>query len=312
MTGDDGSDFTPGDGRAAREGLGLLIARVARGDHGAFELVYEQLSGPVYRLILAVLRDAAQAEEVAQEVLLEIWRLAFRYDPVKGSAEVWVLTIARRRAIDRVRSAAAASVRDRRTATGRPADPVSGTAADTPGREFLHGCLGGLSDLQREAIVLAFYGEHTYAEVAGMLGVPLGTLKARIRDGLIKLRHCMQTEAAAPHQEAVHPRQKAAAAQLQATLTSRVLIEHASGILAERLQITPGEALVLLRRHAHAHHRPLVQVAGDVTRGTALIARGGPARSSPATRAEREHRPVRAEKRVQGCDQRSCTPGCRP
>lgn len=94
MTGDDGSDFMPEDGRAGRDGLGLLIARVARGDHGAFESVYEQLSGPVYRIILAALRDRAQAEEVAQEVLLEIWRLAFRYDLGKGSAKAWVLTVA--------------------------------------------------------------------------------------------------------------------------------------------------------------------------------------------------------------------------
>jgi RNA polymerase sigma-70 factor (ECF subfamily) len=266
MTGDDGSDFMPEDGGAGWDGLGLLIARVALGDHGAFESVYEQLSGPVYRMILAVLRDRAQAEEVAQEVLLEIWRLAFRYDPGRGSAKAWVLTIARRRAIDRVRSASAASARELRTAAVRAAGPVSGTAADTPGRELLHACLGGLSDLQREAILLAFYGDHTYAEAAGMLGVPLSTLKTRIRDGLIKLRHSMQAGAAAE--------QEAAAGQLQAALSSRALIEQARGILAERLQITVGEALVLLRRDARAHHCSVAQLAGDVIRGTALISRG--------------------------------------
>jgi RNA polymerase sigma-70 factor, ECF subfamily len=260
--------------------LGPLVAAVARGDPGAFDVVYERLSGPVYGVILAVLRDRAQAEEVAQEVFLEMWQLAFRYDPGKGSVTRWALTIARHRAIDRVRSAAASSARDLRTATAPPA-PASDSAADAADPELLRQCLGALSDLQREAIMLAFYGEHTYADVAGLLGVPLGTIKARIRDGLAKLRHCMQSSAAAREREA-------AASQLQDTLDSRVLIEQAKGILAERLRTTPDEAYVLMRRYARDHNHPLTHLAGDIARGTAATVRSGRPAASPASRGKRE------------------------
>lgn len=172
--------------------LDLLLEAAAQGEEGAFDLVCAQLSAPLYSVIRAVLRDPAQAEEVTQEVLLEIWQLAFRYDSSKGSAAGWALTIARRRAIDRVRSAAAAAGRDRQIAAALSLDQVSVTVEDSFDRDRLRRCLGGLSGLQRQAILLAFYGGHTYPEVASMLGVPLSTAKARIWDGLIKLRDCMQ------------------------------------------------------------------------------------------------------------------------
>jgi len=176
----------------------MLLEATARREHGAFNLLYEQLSAPVYAVICAVLRDPAQAEEVAQEVLLETWLVAFRYDSTKGHARAWVLTIARRRAIDRVRSAAAAEARERRTATVPYLDQVSDIVGDILEREQLRRCLGSLSNLQREAIMLAFYDGYTNLQVASMLRVPLGTAKARIRDGLIKLRHAMRDGAAAP------------------------------------------------------------------------------------------------------------------
>jgi RNA polymerase sigma-70 factor, ECF subfamily len=93
-----------------------LLARVARGDHRAFELLYGELAGPIYGVVRQVLRDPAQSEEIAQEVLLEIWRTASRFDPARGSPAAWALTIAHRRAVDRVRSETASSRREERAA----------------------------------------------------------------------------------------------------------------------------------------------------------------------------------------------------
>jgi RNA polymerase sigma-70 factor, ECF subfamily len=172
--------------------LDKLLGAVARGEHGAFDLVYERLREPIHSQVRAVLRDAAQSEEVTQEVLLELWRTAFRYDPAKGSAAAWALTIARRRAIDRVRRTAASVARDYRTAVADvPWDDALEATEDTYERERLVRCLDQLTDLQREAIAIAFYGGHTYSEVAAILGAPIGTVKARIRDAIIKLRDCM-------------------------------------------------------------------------------------------------------------------------
>ena len=181
------SSFPEGNGD-----LDKLLGAVARGEHGAFDLVYERLREPIHSQVRAVLRDSAQSEEVTQEVLLELWRTAFRYDPAKGSAAAWALTIARRRAIDRVRRTSASIAREQRTALSDAApDQADGAAADTLDRERLLHCMDQLSDLQREAITLAFYGGHTYSQVASILGAPLGTVKARIRDAIIKLRDCM-------------------------------------------------------------------------------------------------------------------------
>jgi len=171
---------------------------VARGEHGAFDLIYEQLREPVQRQVQAILRDPAQSEEVTQEVLLELWRTAVRYDSDKGSATAWALTIARRRAIDRVRRTAAAAAREQRSAVSAASwaswDEAHEAMEDTLDAGRLLRCVDQLSDLQYEAIKLAFYGGHTYSEVASILGAPLGTVKARIRDAMIKLRDCMLSE----------------------------------------------------------------------------------------------------------------------
>lgn len=174
-----------------------LLERAARGDQQAFAQVYDTLSSGVFGTCLAVLRDRDHAAEVTQEVMLELWRTAPRFDRLRGSARTWALTLAHRRAVDRVRSVQAERARDQRvmdTHLERPFDVVAEEVEGTMDRARVRQCLGGLTPTQHEAVVLAYYGGRTYREVADHLATPVATVKTRIRDGLIRLRDCLGVE----------------------------------------------------------------------------------------------------------------------
>jgi RNA polymerase sigma-70 factor, ECF subfamily len=186
-----GEGGQPGAARGADE-LGALLTRVARGDQDAYAAVYDRTAGQVLGLVRTVVRDPAQSEEVVQEVLLDVWRSASRYDAELGSAKAWVMTLAHRRAVDRVRSEQKAAERELRVASSAVAyDEVAEAVETRLDRERVRRCLGSLTELQRESVTLAYYGGYTYREVAGLLGVAVGTVKTRMRDGLIRLRDCL-------------------------------------------------------------------------------------------------------------------------
>ncbi len=169
-----------------------LLALVARGDEPAFDSLYDRVAGQVLGTIRRVVRDLGQSEEVMQEVLLEVWRSAARFDPRLGSGTAWVMMLAHRRAVDRVRSEQKAADRELRAATAETAyDDVTETVVANFDYERVRRCLGALTELQRESVNLAYYQGYTYAEVAELLGLPAGTVKTRMRDGLIRLRDCL-------------------------------------------------------------------------------------------------------------------------
>jgi RNA polymerase sigma-70 factor, ECF subfamily len=169
-----------------------LLRATARGDEAALAELYDALAPAVYGLARRVVRDPARAEEVTQEVFLSVWRFATRFDPQKGSARTWILTLTHRRAVDVVRSDAAASRREQTAAAyDTPFDTVLEEAATRLQGEQVRECLETLTDLQRESVLLAYYGGYTYPEVSTLLDVKLPTVKTRMRDGLIRLRDCL-------------------------------------------------------------------------------------------------------------------------
>jgi RNA polymerase sigma-70 factor, ECF subfamily len=168
-----------------------LLSKVATGDQRAFAALYDLIAPRVLGLTTRVLRDRAQSEEVMQEVFLEIWQNAPRFDATKGTATTWIMTMTHRRAVDRVR--AAQSSRDRDTKVGIrdylvDYDSVAETVETTVETERVKKAMARLTEYQRQAVILAYYGGYTHSEVAEMLHIPVGTIKTRLRDGLIRLR----------------------------------------------------------------------------------------------------------------------------
>jgi RNA polymerase sigma-70 factor, ECF subfamily len=178
--------------------LGALLRRIPRGDGQAFAEFYDHTNTRVYGLVIRVLRDAGYSEETTQEIYLEVWRTASEYNPAKGSPLAWLLTMAHRRAIDRVRTEQAGSNRESRygAANVEPAaasayDPVADSAVAGDERRRVIACLDGLTDAQRQCIEMAYYNGLTYAEVSQRLATNLSTIKSRIRDALRGLRNCL-------------------------------------------------------------------------------------------------------------------------
>jgi len=181
----------PEDGAESADHAGELLLRVADGDQTAFARLYDMLSPRVFGLIVRVLVDRSQSEEVLQEVFLEIWQSATRFAPNKGQGRSWVLTIAHRRAVDRVRSAQASTDRDVRAGLRDIGVAYDGVAEEVELRiegRRVSGALATLPNPQREALTLAYYGGYSQSEIAALVGAPLGTIKTRMRDGLSRLR----------------------------------------------------------------------------------------------------------------------------
>ncbi|WP_245906155.1 sigma-70 family RNA polymerase sigma factor [Mycolicibacterium palauense] len=179
---------------AVTSDLDALLRRVARRDTDAFAQFYDATRARVFGLVVRVLRDPGYSEETTQEVYLQVWRSADSYDPSAGSALAWLTTLAHRRAVDRVRSEESASHREARygaMSVDRAGDQVTESVIRSDERARVADCLGGLTELQRECIQLAYYDGLTYPEVSQRLSANLATVKSRMRDALRGLRNCL-------------------------------------------------------------------------------------------------------------------------
>ncbi|MHA7306352.1 ECF RNA polymerase sigma factor SigK [Arthrobacter sp. TMN-49] len=168
-----------------------LIRLVALGDEAAFEELYDAVAPRVFGLVRRVVRDPAQSQEVTQEVFIDIWSQASRFDADRGKAMSWILVIAHRKAVDKVRASQASSDRDLRQGIKEyqeSYDDVADTVETRMESERVKIALASLTQPQQEAISLAYYGGYTHQEVAELLKIPVGTVKTRIRDGMIRLR----------------------------------------------------------------------------------------------------------------------------
>lgn len=173
--------------------LESLMTSVARGDESAFGTLYDRTASAVFGLARRVVRDPARAEEVTQETFLQVWQMATRFDADRGSAKTWIMTLTHRRAVDAVRRDQSSSEREQRYdwTAGPEFDSVQEEVDTRLEHEQVRRCLTSLTDLQREAVTLAYFGGHTYADVATLLQANPATVKTRMRDGLIRLRDCL-------------------------------------------------------------------------------------------------------------------------
>ena len=180
----------PAHGRYMPDLNGVLTS-VAAGDRSAFAELYDELSPAVFGTVKRIVRSQAHAEDVTQEVFFEVWRKSSDWKPHRGGASIWVLMIARARATDRVRSEQATRNRQERVAPGwleRSGDEVADTVGARHEHEEVRSVLSELSEKQRVVVELAYYEDMSYTEISDSLNLPLGTIKTRMRDGLLRLR----------------------------------------------------------------------------------------------------------------------------
>jgi RNA polymerase sigma-70 factor (ECF subfamily) len=170
-----------------------LVGRVAVGDRSAFARLYDEVGSSVYGVARRVVRDPERAEDVSQEVFLEVWRKAPSFDEGRGSAKAWIMTIAHRRAVDAVRRNESQKKYDGRTIVEEVSrdEPLDQVIQDEE-HGAVRDCLETLTELQLESVRLAYFNGYTYSEVANLLNKPLPTVKTRMRDGLIRLRDCLE------------------------------------------------------------------------------------------------------------------------
>lgn len=174
--------------------LAVLLRQVGQRDVDAFAAFYDLTRARVFGLVARVLRDPGYSEETTQDVYLQVWRSAGNYDPAAGSPLAWLMTVAHRRAVDRVRSEQATSQRESRYGAANvvpPADHVADAVILRDERQQVTNCLDSLTDVQRECIQLAYYDGLTYAQVSDRLSTNLATIKSRMRDGIRALRRCL-------------------------------------------------------------------------------------------------------------------------
>ncbi len=177
-----------------------LLRRVAQGELPALSEFYDQTATPLFSLALRILADHAEAEEVIQDVFVQVWEKAAAFDPLLGSPFQWAFGITRHRAIDRLRNRQRrARLIEELLEKGAAEAPASASpdaeAVEVESAASVRGALVNLPDDQRQAIELSFFAGMTHAEIATALNEPLGTVKARIRRGLLKLREALEAKA---------------------------------------------------------------------------------------------------------------------
>lgn len=184
----------PGTAADVNHRLGPLLERIAEGDQSAFAEFYALTSRRVFGMARRVLIDVELSEDTTQEVFLQVWQNASKFNPEAGSPLAWLMTISHRRAVDKVRSSQSSTDREARYGASSQEidhDSVSDEVGSRLEAEAVVRCLATLTATQQEAVRLAYYGGLTYREVAEKLNAAIPTIKSRIRDGLIRLKTCL-------------------------------------------------------------------------------------------------------------------------